>query len=117
MRKQKQCIWVKKVFLERDSEKTLTTEEEKDLSIEDKDILIDCSQEIDLQIQDMEVDQDLTAIVLEGKIVQPDMINHDHRMILGHPHFLDALLVNIKLALQTQKRVRKLRDLSWKSLM
>ena len=102
MRKQKQCIWVKKVFLERDSEKTLTTEEEKDLSINDKKILIDRSQEIDLQIQGMEVDQDLTAIVREGKIVQPDVIDHNHRMILGHPHFLDALLVNVKPAHQTK---------------
>ena len=107
-----QCMLAKKVFLERDSEKTLTTEEEKGLSIKDKDILIDRSQEIDLQIQDMEVDQDLTAIVLEGKIVQPNVIDHDHRMILRHPHFLDALLVNVKLALQTQKCVSKSRDLS-----
>ena len=50
----------------------------------------------------MEVDQDLTAIVWEGKIVQPDVIDHNHRMILGHPHFLDALLVNVKPALQTK---------------
>ena len=54
----------------------------------------------------MEVDQDLTAIVLEGKIVQPDVIDHNHKMIFGHPHSLNALLVNVKLALQTQKRVR-----------
>ena len=58
----------------------------------------------------MEVDQDLTAIVQEGKIVQVDVIDHNHRMILRLPHFLDALLVNVKLALQTQKCVRKLRD-------
>ena len=117
MKKQKQCIRVKKAFLERDSEKTLTTEEEKGLSIQDKYILIDCSQEIDLQIQDMDVYQYLTAIVLEGKIVQPDVIDHNHKMIFQHPHSLNALLVNVKLALQTQKRVRKLRDLSQKNPM
>ena len=65
----------------------------------------------------MEVDQDLTTNVLEGKIVQPDVMDPNHKMILGLPHFLDALLINVKFALQTQKRVRKLRDLSWKSLM
>ena len=55
----------------------------------------------------MEVDQDLTAIVLEGKIVQPNVIDYNHRMILGHPHFLNALLENVKLALETKNCVRK----------
>ena len=59
----------------------------------------------------------MTAIVLEDEITLNDVIVHDHKMIFGHPHSLDALLVNVKLALQTQKRVRKLRDLSWKNLM
>ena len=60
----------------------------------------------------MEVDQNMTAIVLEDEIAQPDLINHDHKMIFRHPHSLDALLVNVKLALQTQKCVRISRDLS-----
>ena len=60
----------------------------------------------------MEVDRDMTTIVLEGKMIQPDVIDHNYKMIFEHPHSLDALLVNVKLALQTQKGVRKSRDVS-----
>ena len=117
MRRQKQCTWKHPLQLERDFEKTLSTEEEEIPKIEDEDILTECSQEIDLQIQDMGVDRDMTAIVLEDEISQPGVIDHDHKMIFGHPHSLNTLLVNEKLALQTQKCVRKSRDLSQKSLM
>ena len=99
MRRQKQCTWVHPLKPERDSKKTLSTEEEEIPSIKDEEIFTERSQEIYLQIQDMEVDQDLTTIVLEGKIIKPKVINPDHRMILGHPRFLNALHINVKLAL------------------
>ena len=59
MRRLKRCTWVQILKPERDSKKTLSTEEEEIPSIEDEDILTEPSREIDLQIQDIEEDRDM----------------------------------------------------------
>ena len=106
----KQCTWVHLLKLGGDFKEILSIEEEEIPSIEDEEILIiERSQEIDLWIRDM--DQDMNATNnLGNERTQPGVINHDHRMVLEHQHFLDALLASVNPALRIPRRVRRLRD-------
>ena len=48
----------------------------------------------------MGTDQDMIATDnLEDEKTQPNVIDHDHRIILGHKHFLDVLLASVRPAL------------------